>query len=412
MSTFWRVVNAPLSVLHASAAELWVAAFGAWDPAESSQRAPAASATGPSAAGTGTRRRSPRDPQQQQQQPGGGARGARAKRRAETREELGSPNDEAAGQPPASHKRARGEGSEAGQARLRWAKVKTEPGLEQVPPSRRHVSRARYTPPAPRRSLSRMSAQEAGTSEQHPLVPEQGLAFSESLAYSTAGEHWSLHGARGFAPSHCGPDLFVADGGRALVNRGRGLPPQGALLADGSNTPPSEPCFFAAGSRGWFRLCSPAHQPLSVFLAFVAPPSLPALRGHLSFFNLSQQLPELPSPSRRGELLRWPTRLGPGCSTAEAEVAVDVLVDFRDPSNATVRLYAADIAADIAAGAGGGLVRRPYTQELLSLVLEDGAAGGGHLAILTHTKLSGFGQVGVRLTPPQHVQDVDLARML
>eukprot|EP01051_Picozoa_sp_SAG22_P022835 SAG22_NODE_5634_length_979_cov_1.348864_1_plen_106_part_10 len=89
------------------------------------------------------------------------------------------------------------------------------------------------------------------------------------------------------------------------------------------------------------------------------------------------------------------------------ELAVDVLVDFRDAGCATVRLFAADIApAAAAAAAAAGtpvkLVWRPYIQPLLELPLCGAAAAGGYLAVLKHSKLSRFGQLSVRLTPPQH----------
>jgi hypothetical protein len=60
--------------------------------------------------------------------------------------------------------------------------------------------------------------------------------------------------------------------------------------------------------------------------------------------------------------------------------------------------------------------RRSYCVQLLhSLELGfdgSGAADGGFLALMSHSKLSGFGQVTVSVTPPQEVLSLDLSKML
>jgi hypothetical protein len=54
------------------------------------------------------------------------------------------------------------------------------------------------------------------------------------------------------------------EGGRTLVSSGRGVPSQGAVLADGSDG--STPCFFAAGTRRWLRLCTGVGVDVQVIL--------------------------------------------------------------------------------------------------------------------------------------------------
>ena len=127
-----------------------------------------------------------------------------------------------------------------------------------------------------------------------PIQPDQQFSFSSGIGYSTAGQYWSLHAPRGFSQTLCGPDLFVCDGGTSLVCRGRGMPCQGALIVgapsrrmrtqalvghhasaassphSGSASCSAAPCYFAGGSRQWFRLTSLRQHRLDGFLAFVA----------------------------------------------------------------------------------------------------------------------------------------------
>jgi hypothetical protein len=109
---------------------------------------------------------------------------------------------------------------------------------------------------------------EPGQGPGLPICPAQQQRFSHSVAYSTAGAEWAAHCPVGFCHGLCGPDLFVCDDARTVVCRGYGMPCQGVLLGErgcptASRRPitPSramDPCFFATGSRQWFRLSAPA----------------------------------------------------------------------------------------------------------------------------------------------------------
>lgn len=154
-------------------------------------------------------------------------------------------------------------------------------------------------------------------------------------------------------------------------------------------------------------------------------------------------LRQLPHPSRCGVLLRWPTATvaaaargsgvwsdAVGYSTYEKYEkekesccnSVDVLVDFRDPSNASVTLFGADLTLSLGAGdattgddtrsSGSGYSFKTYCTPLMAGVDLKAAGGGGYLAFLTHTKLSGFGSVKVEITPPNRVAEIDLSRVL
>jgi hypothetical protein len=336
-----------------------------------------------------------------------------------------------------------------------------------------------------------------GESASVPIEPSQHLSFSSGIGYSTAGQYWSCHAPRGFSPSLCGPDLFVCDGGTSVVCRGRGMPCQGALLVGaasgrtqlsalaGGNTSAAQlsrngssstcaapPCYFAAGSRQWFRLTSLRQSRLDGFLAFVAANHFDdghvnALAKPLDFFHpplrpapsrsapvtasaagpgagaAKDSLRQLPSPSRCGALLRWPTatvvpaaRSSGGQSVPmdyrtyekyEQEKqsccsSVDILVDFRDTSNATITLFGADLTLfpstgdatgnAVARSGVGGYTFKTYCTPLVAGIDLNAAGGGGYLAFLTHTKLSGFGSLKVEITPPNRVAEIDLSRVL
>jgi len=92
---------------------------------------------------------------------------------------------------------------------------------------------------------------------------------------------------------------------------------------------------------------------------------------------------------------------------SEAEESVDILVDFRDPAAAHVSLYGVDTVLTPA-----GPTRSSFCTPILTGLDLAAAGGGGYLAVLTHTKLSGFGHVKVEVTPPNRVGQVDLSRTL
>ena len=92
---------------------------------------------------------------------------------------------------------------------------------------------------------------------------------------------------------------------------------------------------------------------------------------------------------------------------SEAEESVDILVDFRDPAAAHVSLYGVDTVLTPA-----GPTRSSFCTPLLTGLDLAAAGGGGYLAVLTHTKLSGFGHLKVEVTPPNRVGQVDLSRTL
>jgi hypothetical protein len=114
--------------------------------------------------------------------------------------------------------------------------------------------------------------------------------------------------------------------------------------------------------------------------------------------------------------------------------SVDILVDFRDPAHASVTLYAADLipqpqpqpqgqtsaaaTAGDSDGNGNGGSRgygyrlKSYCTPLLVDLDLHAAGGGGYLAFLSHTKLSGFGHVKVEITPPNRVAQIDLSRII
>lgn len=319
-----------------------------------------------------------------------------------------------------------------------------------------------------------------------PIEPSQQLSFSLGIGYSTAGQYWSCHAPRGFSQSLCGPDLFVCDDGKSVVCRGRGMACQGVLLVgaalgrtqsrplagpggSAATVPRSgcsaPPCYFAAGSRQWFRLTSHRQSRLDGFLAFVAATHFndghaDALASPLDFFHpplpgsassainnpagaAKDSLRQLPRPSRCGVLLRWPTATvaaaargrgawsdAVGCCTYEKYEkekesccnSVDILVDFRDTSNASITLFGADLTLTLGAGdptigddaqsSGSGYTFKTYSTPLMAGIDLNEAGGGGYLAFLTHTKLSGFGSVKVEITPPNRVAEVDLSRVL
>ena len=102
--------------------------------------------------------------------------------------------------------------------------------------------------------------------------------------------------------------------------------------------------------------------------------------------------------------------------------SVDILVDFRDPSNATITLFGADLTLSPSAGGAksdadarsgaSGYTLKTYRTPLLAGIDLNAAGGGGYLAFLTHTKLSGFGSLKVEMTPPNRVSEIDLSRIL
>ena len=66
---------------------------------------------------------------------------------------------------------------------------------------------------------------------------------------------------------------------------------------------------------------------------------------------------------------------------------------------------------DTRSGAGG-YTFKTYCTPLMAGIDLNAAGGGGYLAFLTHTKLSGFGSLKVEITPPNRVAEIDLSRVL
>ena len=60
----------------------------------------------------------------------------------------------------------------------------------------------------------------------------------------------------------------------------------------------------------------------------------------------------------------------------------------------------------------GGYTFKTYCTPLVAGIDLNAAGGGGYLAFLTHTKLSGFGSLKVEITPPNRVAEIDLSRVL
>ena len=190
------------------------------------------------------------------------------------------------------------------------------------------------------------------------------------------------------------------------------MPCQGSVVGMGNNE--VQPCFFAAGSRQWFRLHGGrGRNRLDCFLAFVCEPHVRVLGSSVDYFGVRvpgdtssaaeacvhRSISQWASPSVIGGLLRWPID-----EMNESEPCIDVLVDFYDANEASIWAFGTDVSA------AGKKERRVSWAAPILTGLQLQQHGGGFLAVMTHSKLSSFGHVRIGVTPPQAVAIIDLTR--